>query len=133
MILQKIKLLAFFITSLPASIIVATESNQPPQVLLFVFLVLMFLPEMLIISVKPFREWLKEGVENSDGQFHKDDFKDLLIYYANIWSLRIFLLFSFFKMFYGFDISITMYVIPLVGSFGITGLNIISKLKNNDR
>lgn len=113
----------------PASqMIVRANPNRPPEEMLYFFVFMMFVPEMVLVMSAPFRNWIKEGIENADGKMNKSDLKDLVILYGSLWSLRVFLFMSWSMVFYGIDIVFYIYITPLLGSFGISGLPILKAL-----
>lgn len=121
------KLLSMFLYNAILSQI-TTGVNQPNDVILYFFIFMMFMPETLLIFSKGFREWVKQGVENSDGKLSKSDLKDGVILYGSLWCLRVFLFMSWSKVFYGTNIEFYFYLTPLLGSFGISGLPIVKSI-----
>jgi len=83
-----------------------------------------FMPEIMWLASKSFRGWIKQGIEDSDGQLNKSDLKDAGILYVSLWSMRIFIGFSVAKMF-GIEIDTLTYLTPLFGSGGIAGLTVL--------
>jgi len=113
----------------PASQMIARANpNRPPEEMLYFFVVMMFVPEIVMLVSKSFRGWVKEGVENADGKLDKSDLKDMVILYGSLWCLRVFLFMSWAKVFYGTEIEFYIYLTPLLGSFGISGLPILKSL-----
>ncbi len=99
--------------------------NSPPEWLLGILLLFMFVPEFMGMFSRDFRNWIKEGIEDSDGKLSKKDTKDMIVLYGSLWCLRVFLLMSWSIIFYDKEISWLIYVTPLIGSFGISGLTVI--------
>lgn len=91
------------------------------------FLFMVFLPEVLWITWKSFRDWIKTGIENSDGKLNKDDLKDAGLIYVSLWSMRVFMGFSL-AIIFGVRIPDAPYMGSLFGSFGIAGLTVIKNL-----
>jgi hypothetical protein len=92
--------------------------------LIWFSLIMIFLPEIMFITWPVFRRWIMSGVENGDGILHSKDLKELGVLYISLWSMRVFMGFSFAIMF-GKDIPTITYLLPLMGSFGTAGLAII--------
>lgn len=110
----------------PASqMVVRSNTDRPPEEMLYFFVLMMFVPESVLLISKSFRAWIREGVEDADGKLNKSDLKDLVILYGSLWCLRVFLFMSWAKVFYGTEIEFYIYLTPLIGSFGISGLPIL--------
>lgn len=103
----------------------ATNERQPPDWILIFLITMMFVPEVVATGSKSFRDWIRSGIEDADNTFNKGDMKDLIMLYSSLWSLRVFLFMSWFMLFYNKEIQFHIYIIPLLGSFGIAGLPII--------
>jgi len=102
--------------------------NSPPEWLLGILVLLMFVPEFMVMFSKDFRTWIKEGIEDSDGKLSKKDTRDMIVLYGSLWCLRVFLLMSWAIIFYDKEIDWFIYVTPLIGSFGISGLTVIQSI-----
>lgn len=102
--------------------------RHPPEIIFWFFCAMIFLPEVTIGLSKGFRTWIKEGIENSDGQLNHRDIKDLLIHYASLSSLRLFVLETLLMMFYSIQIDLQYYVIPFLGSIGLSGFTIFKHI-----
>jgi hypothetical protein len=114
--------------------VVATLQNEPVtaitiSILIGFFLLMVFLPEILWVSWKNFRDWIKTGIEDSDGKLNKEDLKDAGFLYVSLWSMRVFMGFSIAKIF-GVEIDSISYLSSLIGSFGIAGLTILKNIKS---
>lgn len=103
------------------------DNRHPPEGVFWLFIGMVFLPEVLLVFFKGFRNWIKEGLEDGDGKLSKKDLKDLLPYYSSLNSLRIFVLSSLLMMFYDVHIEFQYYIIPFLGSLGLAGIEIIKK------
>lgn len=96
-------------------------------ILIAMFMGMVFLPEFLWMGSKSFRDWIKAGLEDGDGELSKSDMKDAGIIYVSLWSMRIFMGFSVAMMF-GIHVDTIPYILSLLGSFGIAGLTVIGKV-----
>lgn len=96
----------------------------------YIFIFMLFLPEMGFALSKSFRSWLKSGIEDSDDKFNKEDFNSLLRHYSTLWCIRLYVLFGLLEAFYGIQIRETYIVGSLVGAFGIEAVNFFVKNKN---
>ncbi len=108
-----------------SQMIAKSNPDRPPEEMLYFFTVMMFVPEVVLIFSKGFRGWIQQGVENADGVLNKSDLKDMVILYGSLWCLRVFLFMSWSKIIYGTNIEFYIYMTPLLGSFGISGLPIL--------
>jgi len=100
---------------------------NPKSILFGFFLLMMFLPEIAILFVKSFRIWLKDGIEDSDGRFNSDDLARLMVHYATIWCMRMYVLFGLLEAFYHIKVSEIMTLGSLAGAFGIEAVTTIMK------
>lgn len=116
----------FFLS--PAARIATINADRPPEGMIYFFIVMMFVPELCALLSKTFRDWIRQGIENSDGKLNKSDLKDMVILYGSLWCLRVFLFMSWAMIFYKMEIPFHIYTIPLLGSFGISGLPIMKSL-----
>lgn len=91
----------------------------PKHFLFSIFIILMFLPEVLLVFNKSFRGWIKTGIEDSDGKFEKSDLASLLIHYSTLWCTRLYVFFGLMEVFYGVQVRDTYVVGSLAGAFGI--------------
>lgn len=108
-----------------SQVVIQSQPSKPPEYLLIFFVLMMFVPEVALVFSKRFSNWIRSGIENSDGVFSKEDLKDLVILYGSLWSLRAFLFMSWSMVFYDVEIPFYIYLTPLIGSFGISGLPIL--------
>lgn len=83
------------------------------------FIIVMFLPELAVLFNKDFRLWLKNGVEDNDGQFNKSDFSTMLTHYATLWCIRMWTFAGLVEIFYGIQVREVYVVGALAGGFGI--------------
>lgn len=102
--------------------ILSSTYDKPHPSVFYVFIFMMFVPELVLLISKPFRLWIKEGIEDGDGKLNRDDLKDLRIHYAAIWMLRTFVLFGLLMIFYEVQIDITYYLLPFSGAMGLEGM-----------
>lgn len=91
--------------------------------------VMIFAPEITIALFKSFRGWIKEGLEDADGKFNKEDIKDMVILYCSLWFLRVFIFFSWAQVFHDPAPAASIYIIPLLGSFGTAGLTVLRSIR----
>lgn len=94
----------------------------------YVFVAMMFLPEMALFFSPAFRNWIKEGIEDADGKLNKEDVKDLRVHYASIWMLRVFVLFGLLMIFYQMTIDWNYYILPFFGAMGLEGASLLRNL-----
>lgn len=102
--------------------------NTPPVLIFYIFVLMIFLPDLVLIVSKGFRAWIKEGLEDADGSLNRGDVKDLVVHYASLNSLRVFVLESLMMMFYDVEIPFHYYVVPFFGSIGLSGFTILKNL-----
>ena len=102
--------------------VLSSIHDKPHPAVFYVFIFMMFVPEIILLVSKSFRLWIKEGIEDGDGKLNRDDLKDLRIHYAAIWMLRMFVLFGLLMIFYEVEIDTQYYVMPFCGALGIEGL-----------
>ncbi len=95
--------------------------KAPPEFMFFVFVFLMFLPEMSM-SIPSMRNWIKTGIEDGDGTLNKKDLKDLLVYWASMWMLRVFVLSYLFEIFYAVETEFEFTILPFFGALGAQGI-----------
>jgi hypothetical protein len=100
----------------------------PEPYLLAVFVFMMFVPEMAFFISPQFRNWIKEGIEDSDGKLNKEDVKDLRIHYASIWMLRIFVFFGLAMIFFQVRIDWNYYIVPFFGAMGLEGASLLRNI-----
>lgn len=111
-----------------AKMTMQATGNEPPELIFYLFTAMMFIPETSILFFKGFREWIKEGLENADGKMNHNDVKDLVVHYASLWSLRIFVLSSLLMMFYNVEFGFQYYIVPFFGSIGLSGFTILKNI-----
>lgn len=115
--------------------IAAFMTGSPSINILFGFFVfMMFLPEIAMLFSKSFRQWIKSGIEDSDGQFNSKDLANLLVHYSTLWCARLYVFFGLLEAFYGIKVR-EMYVMgSLAGAFGIEALGFFtSKFKKEEK
>lgn len=88
-----------------------------------IFCFMLFLPELGFIFVKSFRKWLKDGIEDSDNKFNKEDFNSMLIHYSTAWCIKLFVLFGLLEVFYAVQVREIFVIGTLAGAFGIEAVN----------
>lgn len=108
------------------AVVLNIESNAK-HVLFLVFLILMFLPELLLLFNKSFRQWIKTGIEDADGKFEKSDLASLIIHYSTLWCTRLYVMFGLLEAFYSVQIRDVYVVGSLVGAFGIEAVGFLLK------
>lgn len=100
---------------------------------IFYFLIfVMFLPEMGFALSKGFRNWLKNGIEDSDQKFNREDFNSLLRHYSTLWCIRLYVLFGLLEAFHGIQVRETFINGSLAGAFGIEVIGFVFKNKSNN-
>lgn len=107
------------------------DQEKPSPVVFYIFIFMMFVPEIAIISSKGFRQWMKQGIEDADGQLHKEDVKDLRVHYAALWMLRVFVLFGLLMIFYQIQIPWSFYMLPFFGAMGLEGVALARNIYAN--
>lgn len=117
-----------FALSPTAKMVILTTGRQPPEAVFWFFIGMMWLPEIVICFSYGFREWIRQGIENADGKLNSKDVKDLLVHYASLTSMKLFVLESLLMMFYDVTIPFQYYVIPFFGSVGLSGFAIFKNL-----
>ena len=95
-------------------------------------ILIMFLPEIGFILAKNFRLWLKDGIEDSDGKFNKDDFNSLLRHYSTLWCIRLYVMFGLLEVFYQIQVRETFINGSLLGAFGIEAINFFFSKNKHD-
>lgn len=100
---------------------VVNPAKQPPESIFWIYIAMMFIPELLFAFVKGFRNWMRSGLEDGDGVLDKADMKDLIQHYTALTSLRLFMLFGLLIAIYNVDISYEIYITPFFGAMGIEG------------
>ncbi len=108
-------------------------NRTPPDSIMWGLITLMFVPELMSITSKSFRDWIRRGIEDDDGKFNKSDLKDMMILYSSLWLLRVVLVWSWFHIFYGVYIEYSLYITLLAGSFGTAGLPILRSFVSKKR
>lgn len=118
----KILLLFVYNGSMPAMAkAVAGTQNQPSEVIFYIFFGMMWAPELALMFSKSFRLWMKKGIEDADGELHKEDIKDLRVHYSALMMLRVFVLFSLLMIFYQLTVPNVVYMAPFAGSVSLEG------------
>lgn len=95
----------------------------------FIMVMIMFLPEVGFLISKNFRSWLKDGIEDSDGKFNREDFNSLLRHYSTLWCIRLYVTFGLLEAFHGIQVRETFINGSLIGAFGIEAINFFMKIK----
>ncbi len=122
-------LILYVYTGVGSSMLIEVQKAESIAVpWIVVLIVMIFAPEITIGLFKNFRNWIKEGLEDADGKFNKSDIKDMAILYGSLWSLRIFIFFSWATVFHE-PIPYGIYITPLIGSFGTAGLTVIKSVR----
>ena len=93
------------------------------------FMVILFLPEAALLLSKPFRIWIKDGIEDSDGKFNITDFANMLIHYAMLWCVRVFVTSFLVEILFGFHVREIYVISSFAGAFGIEAVGQILKKK----
>jgi hypothetical protein len=96
------------------------------NILFAVFIFMMFLPEMGFIINKGFRQWLKDGIEDSDGQFNSSDLANLLRHYSTLWCARLYVLLGLLEAFYHIQVREIFVMGSLAGAFGIEAITFLT-------
>lgn len=103
----------------------------------YILMIIMFVPEIGFLLSTSFRRWLKDGIEDNDGKFQKDDFASLLIHYSTLWCIRLFVLFGLLEAFYGIQVREIYILGSLAGAFGVETVGYFTRIKgkkeNDDR
>lgn len=98
--------------------------------ILFIFFIgMMFLPDLGILISKDFRQWIKSGIEDSDGQFNSDDLANLFKHFSTLWCIRLYVLFGLLEAFYHLQVRDIYVLGSLAGAFGIETINFFTKKK----
>ena len=98
--------------------------KQPPEFMFYVFVSLLFVPEIALVFSAGLRQWLKVGIEDGDGVLNTKDVQNLVLFYSGLWMLRVFVLSYLFKQFYNIETEFMFTVLPFLGSMGTAGLAI---------
>jgi len=94
------------------------QSDMPSDIVFWVFMVALFLPEMAFIVSRDFRMWLKSGVENNDGILDKSDLKDIPTHVGAYYCAKVFTLVVVADIFYTIDVSDTVLYLCFSGFAG---------------
>ena len=113
------------ILGITQQMVINSNNEKPPEQIFYFFVAMIFLPEIVTLFSKNFRYWIKQGIENADGKLNKSDLKDMSILYVSLWCLRVFIFMSWTQIFYQVDIPFHVYITPLLGAFGLSGLPIL--------
>jgi len=116
--------------SLKIFAIVLNIETGAKHFLFTIFIVTMFLPELLILFNSGFRKWIQMGIEDSDGKFEKADLASLIIHYSTLWCTRLYVTFGLLEAFYGVQVRDTYVVGSLAGAFGIEVIGFLLKKTN---
>jgi hypothetical protein len=112
-----------------ADTLLAFNIVNPQYIIFYVLMIVMFLPEMGFAFAKSFRNWLKDGIEDSDGKFNSSDFKSLMSHYSTLWCIRLFVVFGLLEAFYSIQVREVFVVGSLLGAFGIEAISFFSRFK----
>lgn len=104
------------------------DVRKPPEIIFWFFVGMMWLPEIIMTTSSGFRGWIKQGIENADGKLNSQDVKDMMVHYISLTSMKLFVLESLLMSFYTVDIPIQFYIIPFLGSFGLSGFTIFKNI-----
>lgn len=131
-IILAVKFMALWIYSFALSpfaqaLIEINDKKAPPDSVFWVFVAMIFLPEILIGLSRPCRDWIKKGIENSE-DMKQSYIKDIIIHYASLSSLRLFVLESLLMMFYDVHIPFQYYIVPFFGSIGLSGFSLLKNI-----
>ncbi len=103
----------------------------------YVLMMIMFVPEIGFVISTTFRKWLKDGIEDHDGKFNKEDLATLFIHYSTLWCIRLFVLFGLLEAFYGIQVREIYILGSLAGAFGVETVGYFTRIKskkdNDDR
>ena len=116
----------FSISPLAKAVIEIQDKREPPEAIFWFFCIMMWLPEMATTMSKQFRNWIKEGIEDENGRLK--DVKDIIIHYASLTSMKLFILESLLMMFYDVDIAFQFYMVPFFGSVGLSGFTTLKNM-----
>jgi hypothetical protein len=113
---------------LKALAILSISFNQftSKNVLFCVFIFMMFLPEMGFLINKGFRQWLKDGIEDSDGVFNAADLANLLRHYSTLWCARLYVLLGLLEAFYHIQVREIFVMGSLAGAVGIEAITFLT-------
>lgn len=113
---------------LKALAILSISFNQftSKNVLFCVFIFMMFLPEMGFLINKGFRQWLKDGIEDSDGVFNANDLANLLRHYSTLWCARLYVLLGLLEAFFHIQVREIFVMGSLAGAFGIEAITFLT-------
>lgn len=103
------------------------------NVLFCVFIGMMFLPEAGFLLNKSFRNWLKDGIEDSDGIFNASDLANLLRHYSTLWCARLYVLLGLLEAFYHIQVREIFVMGSLAGAFGIEAITFLTNRAPKDK
>lgn len=103
------------------------------NVLFCVFIGMMFLPEAGFLLNKSFRNWLKDGIEDSDGVFNASDLANLLRHYSTLWCARLYVLLGLLEAFYHIQVREIFVMGSLAGAFGIEAITFLTNRAPKDK
>jgi hypothetical protein len=92
------------------------------------FLIMLFMPEFACIFSKGFRQWIKNGIEDSDGTFNKSDFKEMWGHYSALWCLRMFILGSLVEIYFQVEVKQLYMILWFAGMASIELAIMVLKL-----
>ena len=118
---------SFALSPFAQALIEINDKKTPPDSVFWVFVGMIFLPEILLVFSNPFRSWIRKGIENSE-DMTKKYIQDLIIHYASLSSLRLFVLESLLMMFYEVHIPFQYYIVPFFGSIGLSGFSLLKNI-----
>ena len=99
--------------------------TAPPTLVFWIFIGMMMTLELFLILSPGFRNWLKTGVENGDGVLNAKDINGLIIYYASLWFLRLFILNHLLEKFYHVDTDFEQQLLLFFGATGSQGIGVL--------
>ena len=100
----------------------------PDNIVFYIFVFALFLPELRVMTSKSFRLWLKEGIENNDGVFDGSDLKEMIGYLGAYYCAKLFALLMLCDIFFFVDIKDAYVYLCFSGFAGTTGIMQITKI-----
>jgi len=119
---------SFALTPILQSVVEITDVRRPPEVVFYIFTSMLFIPEVCLILFPSFRNWIRQGIEDADGELNKNDVKDLLVFYFSIWCIRAYVLAFLLTMFYEVDIPFDFKAMSFFGGLGSAGMVVLKNL-----
>lgn len=112
----------------PMSEIVQEITEAPNNIVFYVFVFALFLPEFGIIISSKFRLWLKNALENNDGVLDGGDLKETISYLGAYYCAKLFAFGMLCDIFYIIQVNEVYVYMSFAGFAGTTGVIQLTKI-----